>query len=180
MPFPKPIETVLDFWRWGYSDLLPNITRGVVAEYLVAVALGEDRIPRRPWAGSDIVYTRKRIEVKSTAFDQTWGPTKGDPAFEIGKHGEWSEEELPSGKTGRLDSEKKYRSDVYVLCCLKKGADEENVLNPLQWEFWVFKRQELVDPSEAKKRITVKTLTKDSSVAFSQLRHAVDKAIRSL
>ena len=27
--------TVSDFWRWAYSDLLGNTSRGVVAEFLV-------------------------------------------------------------------------------------------------------------------------------------------------
>lgn len=28
--------TVLDFWRWGFSDLRLNIVRGVLAEFLLA------------------------------------------------------------------------------------------------------------------------------------------------
>jgi hypothetical protein len=31
---------VLDFWRWSTSDLVVNTTRGFVAEYIVAKALG--------------------------------------------------------------------------------------------------------------------------------------------
>lgn len=30
---------VLDFWRWSSSDLVVNVTRGVLAEYIVAKAL---------------------------------------------------------------------------------------------------------------------------------------------
>ena len=29
-----------EFWRWYSSDLVSNATRGILAEYLVAVALG--------------------------------------------------------------------------------------------------------------------------------------------
>jgi hypothetical protein len=31
---------VSDFWRWGFSNLTDNTTRGVLAEFLVASALG--------------------------------------------------------------------------------------------------------------------------------------------
>ncbi len=41
--------TVGEFWSWAYSDLLNNATRGVFAEYLVAVALGVDDQPRLAW-----------------------------------------------------------------------------------------------------------------------------------
>lgn len=31
---------LLGFWSWAYSDLLSNATRGVLAEYIVGLALG--------------------------------------------------------------------------------------------------------------------------------------------
>jgi hypothetical protein len=31
--------TVLDYWRWAFSDLRDNTQRGVLAEFLVALAL---------------------------------------------------------------------------------------------------------------------------------------------
>jgi len=33
-------STILDFWRWAYSDLIDNTSRGIFAEWLVAQALG--------------------------------------------------------------------------------------------------------------------------------------------
>ena len=37
----QPIgSTVGDYWQWACSDLLMNTERGVLAEYLVALALG--------------------------------------------------------------------------------------------------------------------------------------------
>ena len=32
--------SVLDFWRWRASDLVSNMARGVLAEFIVANALG--------------------------------------------------------------------------------------------------------------------------------------------
>lgn len=31
--------TVMDFWRWAYSDLIDNTQRGVMAEFLVHSSL---------------------------------------------------------------------------------------------------------------------------------------------
>ena len=44
-------KTLLDFWRWNGSDLASNATRGVLAEFIVASALGIDlSVPRIEWA----------------------------------------------------------------------------------------------------------------------------------
>ena len=47
--------TVLDFWRWSGSDLLNNAQRGVVAEFLVARALGASGTVRVEWDAKDVV-----------------------------------------------------------------------------------------------------------------------------
>ena len=65
-------STVLDFWRWSTSDLMSNATRGVLAEYLVAVALGVDDQPRIEWDAVDLRYEGRGIEVKSAAHHQSW------------------------------------------------------------------------------------------------------------
>lgn len=33
-------QSVLDFWRWAYSDLNANVIRGAFAEFIVALGLG--------------------------------------------------------------------------------------------------------------------------------------------
>ena len=36
----KPINAnIIDFWEWAYSDFTNNITRSVLAEYIVALSL---------------------------------------------------------------------------------------------------------------------------------------------
>lgn len=39
-PFAGLDASVRDFWAWGFSDLRANVVRGVLAEYLVARAVG--------------------------------------------------------------------------------------------------------------------------------------------
>ena len=34
------LPTLLDFWQWSCSDLVNNVLRGQLAEFLVACALG--------------------------------------------------------------------------------------------------------------------------------------------
>ena len=62
-----------DFWRWAYSDLLMNKTRGVLAEFIVAKALGLDLSVRNAWSHHDLV-TKKgtSIEVKASGYLQSW------------------------------------------------------------------------------------------------------------
>jgi hypothetical protein len=59
-------KTIVDFWQWAYSDLLQNTTRGVLAEYIVAVLLGLDEKPRNPWTSYDLKLANgKTVEVKT-------------------------------------------------------------------------------------------------------------------
>ena len=44
---------LLDYWRWSGSVLLDNTARGILAEFLIAAALGLHKEPRREWAGFD-------------------------------------------------------------------------------------------------------------------------------
>jgi hypothetical protein len=38
--------TVLDFWRWAFSDLRDNTGRGILAEFFVATALARTEMRR--------------------------------------------------------------------------------------------------------------------------------------
>lgn len=70
--------TVWDVWAWGWSDLLGNTERGVLAEFIVAAALGmaSDRV-REGWAAWDLTTPHGiKIEVKSAAFLQAWALKK--------------------------------------------------------------------------------------------------------
>ena len=58
------------FWRWACSDLIGNAQRGVLAEYIVGLALGcvADGV-RVEWDASDLLTEAGiRVEVKSSAY----------------------------------------------------------------------------------------------------------------
>jgi len=61
------------FWQWSSSDVLSNSLRGVLAEYIVATALGCNTGVRTQWDAYDIkTESGIRIEVKSAAYLQSW------------------------------------------------------------------------------------------------------------
>lgn len=66
---------VLDYWRWSSSDFVSNVTRGVLAEYIVARAVGVSTAEiRDEWAMYDLETPDGiTIEVKSAAYVQSWG-----------------------------------------------------------------------------------------------------------
>ncbi len=70
--------TVMDFWRWAFSDLIDNTQRGVMAEFLVYSSLNRitlDTQKRENWLSFDVTSpSGRRIEVKSAAYIQTWTP----------------------------------------------------------------------------------------------------------
>lgn len=65
--------TLLDFWQWSSSNLLDNILRGTLAEWLVACALGCAQGARQEWGSYDLMSPSGiRVEVKSAAYIQSW------------------------------------------------------------------------------------------------------------
>ena len=45
---------LIDYWRWSGSELMNNTTRGILAEFLVAAALGLHKEPREEWKEYDL------------------------------------------------------------------------------------------------------------------------------
>jgi hypothetical protein len=103
--------TVMDFWRWALSDLRMNIVRPMVAEFLVAKAVGDKRAVREAWANFDVLSGEGiRIEVKSSGYCQSW-TQKELSRINFGRLAarSWDAE------TGELSSEPQVRSDVFVF-----------------------------------------------------------------
>lgn len=80
-----------DFWQWAYSDFLSNALRGVLAEYIVAQAVGCTHRPRTEWDAYDLkTDSGLKIEVKSSAYLQTWAQRQHSPIrFDIGLKRGW-------------------------------------------------------------------------------------------
>jgi hypothetical protein len=125
------------YWSWGYSALLANKARGVLCEFIVAQALGLASNGHDPWGTHDLVSaTGTRIEVKSTAYLQSWDQKElSRPSWqnltsrrvEPAADGSWTTADAKSSK-----------GDVYVLALFT--ANDHASADPLdldQWVFWV-------------------------------------------
>ncbi|MCH5152603.1 MAG: hypothetical protein J1F68_01395 [Clostridiales bacterium] len=127
-------KTVTDFWAWYASDLLSNILRGALSEFIVATALGIDtKKTRVDWEAYDLQYGEIRIEVKSSAYLQSWEQKfLSKLRFSIAPAliYDWDKNTY-AGDLIR-------RSDFYVFCvftCLNRS--EANLLSMNQWQFYV-------------------------------------------
>jgi hypothetical protein len=148
-------KKALDFWMWAYSDLMQNITRGYVAQYIVAWAIGVDEKPNDPWQSFDLRSREgRRIEVKSTSFLQSWTHGEGNrnPLFLLAPR-------LPYSSERGLGKKPGWNADIYVLCYFYcKDPAKADIMNLDQWKFWVIPKTELVNTLNGRKSLTTKLL----------------------
>ena len=128
----ETVGTLGDFWSWACSDLANNTMRGILAEYLVATALGAAIGTRTEWDTVDIRTPGKwRVEVKSAAYLQSWAqPQLSKIEFGIAPASGWD------AQTGTTSAEVMRRSDVYVFCLLHH--QDKQTLDPLDLDQWTF------------------------------------------
>lgn len=177
--------TLLDCWRWSHSDLLHNAWRGVLAEFLVAAALGlvhEPRIER----GSYDLRTRSgvAVEVKSAAYVQRWRQDRPSIIeFDIAPRKQvW---DPATNETTVLPAPRRV-ADVYVFCVL--GDPDRDAVDPLdveQWAFYVVSRRRLDREHPGQKTIGLNSLRallrggprrQGEALRYDELRAAIDRA----
>lgn len=140
-----------DFWAWANSDISNNTIRGVLAEFLIAQALGLDILTsiRKEWEPYDLCYGETKIEVKSAAYVQSWHRNccpKSPIKFNIEPKKIEKVEHFEDKRNCKRpwSEESKRRCDIYVFCLLLE--EERNRICPLdisQWEFYVVSTQKL-------------------------------------
>lgn len=131
----KPLPfTVSNFWATAFSDMLTNMTRGTVAEYLVCKALGLDDQVMNDYDSYDAV-TRdgRKIEVKCSAYLQRW-PQKSlsKIIFDIRPRRAYDYDLF------EFVGEPRRHSDIYVFSC--HHHKDKGTVDPLdltQWSFYV-------------------------------------------
>ena len=166
---------LLGFWRWSYSGLVSNTTRGVLAEYLVARAIGVTSEVRDPWAVYDLLDPRRiSIEVKSAAYVQAWQQSRHSAiTFACPKTLGWD------AQTGMPDTVKSRHAKVYVFALL--AHMDQATLDPLNvahWEFYVVPTAVLDQRRRSQHSITLKSLRAlhGDPVAWADLSGAVEAA----
>jgi hypothetical protein len=126
--------SLLSFWQWAHSDIMNNAERGRIAEYIVAMALGLTDTPRTEWDACDLITPDGiRIEVKSSAYLQTWHQSGFSRiSFDIAPKRFWD------AQTHLYSEEYQRHSDIYVFClCTCKEPEQANPLDLTQWKFYV-------------------------------------------
>lgn len=150
-------RTISDFWQWAYSDLMQNVERAVLAEYIVAVLIGVDNEPRVPWLAYDLKLPNgKTVEVKTMSKLQAWHQRRlSSPRVVIKPTRKWDP------KTNVMEKEPKLHSDLYVICLFKaENHDTADPLNLNQWEFFVFTREDIEKLLMDRKSISLELLKK--------------------
>lgn len=151
----KICTTLLDFWKWAYSDLIGNTERGTVAEFIVAMACNINDSVRISWDSYDLTLKNGiKVEVKSSSYLQTWKQKKlSMPVFNIPETKSWN------SINNEFGSEKKRHADVYIFALL--SHQDKETLNPLhlsQWEFFVIDTKTLNKKMLSSKTITLQKL----------------------
>jgi hypothetical protein len=168
--------TLLDFWRWSTSDLVSNVTRGRLAEFIVATALGIDVSGvRNEWDPFDLVTTSGlKIEVKSAAHVQSWYQARlSQIAWRTPRTRAWN----PA--TNRQDGEPRRQADVYVFALL--DHQEKNTIDPLdtdQWRFFAVPTKSLDARTRSQHSITLPSLKALAGppVSYAEVAAAVERA----
>ena len=157
-----------DFWAWAYANVMTNTNRGVLAEYLVAAALGVLGAPRVDWDAVDLCYRERPIEVKSAGYVQAWRQRQlSRPIFSIAPR-------LPDSTTG-LPQAAALHSDCYVFCLFTPTRHEDaNPLNVGNWQFYPVATTRLPKT----KSVGLPTLNRLAEpVPFADLRSVVDREL---
>lgn len=166
---------LLSFWQWAHSELNTNTRRGIMAEFIVARALGAHAPTRIEWESYDLETPDGiKVEVKASGTWQSWAQTsRSKIEFGIAPKRYWDKD------TAKYSREMMRPADVYVFCLLHH--EERELVNPLdldQWTFHVISRGAIEKHLGNQKRAVLGTLTKigAKTVRFSGLKEAVQEA----
>lgn len=145
--------------RWCFGNLLDNATRGVVAEFIVAKALGVASGNRKEWDFADLKFNGLNIEVKSSAYVQSWEQDKPSRiSFDIKPRKQMWDADT---NTTREFAGPKRPADIYVFCLLAE-TDEDKIdpLDTKQWAFYVISTEKLNETFGSQKTLGLSSLEK--------------------
>ncbi len=165
--------SVKDFWTWSASDLVSNVMRGHLAEFIVAKAISATEVVRNEWATYDLTTPDKtKVEVKSAAYLQSWSQDD----YSIIQFNVEPAKELDMEKGGYRGTPSRH-ADVYVFALLAhKDKLTVDPLNVTQWEFYVLPTAVLNERTRSQHSITLKTLEglSGGSVNYFQLAEKIN------
>ena len=164
--------TVLDFWRFTYSDLNSD-PRDYLAEFLVSKALGIDTpYNKEAWTLFDILYGSTRVEVKCTGYFQTWRTDN-----KVSQNRYYSIKPAHDKVKNTFERQ----NDIYVFCLLLGNTREEaNPLNLNNWEFYIVPTSVINKECQEANTIRLGRIKKMGykALGFYDIKNEIDKIIQ--
>lgn len=154
-----------DFWAWGMSDLRTNTVRSLLAEFLVARAVGAASKPRVEWDAYDVLTPEGiRLEVKSGAYLQAWEQSRLSTVVFGGLSARtWS-------PTDGYNTASSYNADAYVFAVLTATEhDNYDALDVAQWLFWVLPVHVVAGTGQRSMRLSRVEALAGAAVAYDAL-----------
>lgn len=162
---------MLDYWRWAFSDLRDNTQRGVLAEFLVTLALGRTETRRKAWDNYDVTTSSGlRIEVKASGYLQSWAQaTHSRLSFGRVIARTWD------ANTNEFGAKPEVRADVFVFSVQTcKDPQRYDALDLSQWEFYVVAADRVRECRY--KSVSIAWVRKHAdSVSFSDLAATIER-----
>lgn len=163
---------VRDFWAWALSDLRTNTVRPMLAEFLVAQALGAVAQPRIEWDAYDVVTPDGvQVEVKSSAYLQAWTQARPSSIRFGGLNGRtWD-------AVAGFAAAASYNADVYVFAVVTaRDHASYDPLNSAQWSFWVLPRAAVAATGQRSLALTRVEAMAGAPIQYCRLAEAVRTA----
>ena len=179
-PLPPPLQsaTLGDFWSWACSDLVGNSLRGLIAEYLVARAVGSEQRVRVEWDAYDVLAPGElRIEVKTSGYLQSWQQKQLSAiSFDIAPKRSWSAD------TNTYSAEPARAAHVYVFAV--HHHEDKATVDPLdvtQWTFHVVPTRLLNARCAQQRTLSLAALQRLGAIAvdFGDLAREIAKVARA-
>lgn len=168
-PFVGLDRSAADFYRWAFSDPFSPTTRGMVAEYLVACALGKDKEEILEWDYVDFRTAGGTVEVKTSAVLRPKAKKiiEHNPSFGISRSMyPW---DAKAGNFYEVSGHGRH-ADIYVFCLqFEESEDKYNLIDVSQWLFYPMPTR-IIDLSRGAK----------SNITLSQIRGLVEGASFSM
>lgn len=165
--------TVKDFWAWALGDLRLNSTRGLLAQFLVARAVGDTRRFDDGWGAYDVESTSgAKIEVKTSAYLQSWNQKRLSNILFSGliTH-RWS-------ATAGYTPGPTVAADAYVFCVQTCTVPSEyDPLDLDQWDFYVLSGKTIEESNQKTMGLRTVQRLSGGTISWHQLASSIEDIV---
>lgn len=176
--------SVLEFWRYGFSNLNSNVLRGVLAEFIIENAIKDSgqATVRSPWGDYDVLAPNgKKIEVKCCSYIQDWDQKELSKIVWTGLKAKDLYYSSAVSNNLKLTTRKTdYKADIYVFCLLKHQDPKTlDILNMDQWCFYVLSKEKVKEISRNGNSISLVRLEKIGMkpISFKEIEDAIIRQV---